>query len=98
MTRIRDSQPSIEAAASPDETAMKGPDTSTSHGVRSSAWLRAIVFMLPLILPIGSNAAAMSASDLLAACSGDATAKATCNGYLMAVTDMVLQRESRGRP
>ncbi|MGD0433514.1 MAG: Rap1a/Tai family immunity protein [Acetobacteraceae bacterium] len=39
----------------------------------------------------------MSAQDLVTACSGDATAKAACNGYLMAVTDALLLRESRGR-
>jgi hypothetical protein len=44
-----------------------------------------------------SNAAQMSAQDLLTACAGDGVAKATCNGYLMAITDFVLQREGRGR-
>lgn len=43
-----------------------------------------------------ADAALVSARDLAAACAGDAAAKAMCNGYLMAVTDGVLQRESRG--
>jgi hypothetical protein len=47
--------------------------------------------------PSASHAALMSGQDLVAACSGDATGKAICDGYLMAVTDAVLQRESRGR-
>lgn len=46
---------------------------------------------------MGSNAALLSGPDLLKACEGNATAKATCDGYLMAVTDLVLQREARGR-
>ena len=45
----------------------------------------------------GSRAAMLSGPDLLTACGGNATAKATCDGYLMAVTDAVLQRESRAR-
>ncbi len=44
-----------------------------------------------------SHAAMMSAQDLIAACSGDNRAKATCDGYLMAVTDLILQRQSHGR-
>ena len=51
-----------------------------------------------LLVPTASNAALMSAQDLVTACSsGDATARATCNGYLMAATDAVLLRESNGR-
>jgi hypothetical protein len=50
-----------------------------------------------LIAPAASRAALMSAQDLLTACSGDAMAKATCNGYLMAATDLVLRRQGRGR-
>jgi hypothetical protein len=54
---------------------------------------------LPLLIlvPAASNAALMSAQDLATACSGDPMARATCNGYLMAATDAVLLRESRGR-
>jgi hypothetical protein len=50
-----------------------------------------------ILVPPASNAALMSAQDLATACSGDATARATCNGYLMATTDAVLLKESRGR-
>lgn len=45
---------------------------------------------------VPSHAALMSGQDLIAACSGDAQGKAVCDGYLMAVTDAVLQREARG--
>jgi hypothetical protein len=61
------------------------------------AKLVAAVFAVLLIAPAASNAAMMSAQDLLTACSGDAVAKATCDGYLMAATDLVLRRESHGR-
>jgi Ssp1 endopeptidase immunity protein Rap1a len=61
------------------------------------AKLAAAILALPLVTPAASNAALMSAQDLLTACSGDAVAKATCDGYLMAATDLVLRRESRGR-
>lgn len=44
-----------------------------------------------------SHAALMSTQDLLTACSGDAVARATCDGYLMAATDLVLRRQSRGK-
>jgi hypothetical protein len=57
----------------------------------------AAVFAVQLIAPVASQAALMSAQDLLTACSGDGTARATCDGYLMAATDLVLRRESRGR-
>jgi hypothetical protein len=60
---------------------------------------RLLGLALPLLLlaPATSNAALMSAQELVTACSGDQTAKAACNGYLMAVTDALLLRESRGR-
>jgi Rap1a immunity proteins len=64
------------------------------------AWqanLIAASFALSLFAPAASNAAMMSAQDLLTACSGDAVARATCDGYLMAATDLVLRREGRGR-
>jgi hypothetical protein len=54
-------------------------------------------FALLLIVPAASNAALMSAQDLLTACSGDAMARATCDGYLMAATDLVLRRQNNGR-
>jgi hypothetical protein len=58
----------------------------------------ALSLALPLIAPAAAHAAAlMSAQDLLTACSGDAVAKATCNGYLMAATDLVLRREGHGQ-
>ena len=51
-----------------------------------------------LIAPVmEARAAPLSGRDLLAACGGNATAKATCDGYLMAVTDAVLQREARAK-
>jgi hypothetical protein len=62
-----------------------------------NAKLFALALTLLLIAPTGSRAALMSARDLLAACSGDAMARATCDGYLMAATDLVLRREGRGR-
>jgi hypothetical protein len=49
-----------------------------------------------LLAPTASHAALMSGQDLITACSGEPRAKATCDGYLMAVTDIVLRRESRG--
>jgi hypothetical protein len=55
-----------------------------------------VIFALVLVAPAASNAALMSGQDLLTACSGDAVARATCNGYLMAATDLVLRREGRG--
>lgn len=61
------------------------------------AKLVAAILALPLVVPAASKAALMSAQDLLTACSGDAVAKATCDGYLMAATDLVLRRESRDR-
>jgi hypothetical protein len=61
------------------------------------AKLIAAVFASLLFVPAASNAALMSAQDLLTACSGDAVAKATCDGYLMAATDLVLRREGHGR-
>jgi hypothetical protein len=60
------------------------------------AKLIAAIFTFLLVAPAASNAAMMSAQDLLTACSGDAVARATCNGYLMAATDLVLRREGRG--
>lgn len=51
-----------------------------------------------LIAPLAeARAALLSGPDLLKACEGNAMAKATCDGYLMAVTDAVLQRESGGK-
>jgi hypothetical protein len=61
------------------------------------AKLIAVMFALLLLAPTASNAALMSPQDLLTDCAGDAVARATCNGYLMAATDLVLRRESRGR-
>ena len=57
-------------------------------------WLATAVLVLPAA---GSRAAPLSGPDLLTACGGNATARATCDGYLMAVTDAVLQRESRAK-
>jgi hypothetical protein len=57
----------------------------------------AATMALLLSAPAASHAALMSAQDLLTACSGDAMARATCDGYLMAATDLVLRREGRGR-
>jgi Rap1a immunity proteins len=71
----------------------------SSESIRE-AWqakLIAVSFALLLFAPAASNAAMMSAQDLLTACSGDAVARATCDGYLMAATDLVLRREGRGR-
>ena len=42
-------------------------------------------------------AAPMTAAELTAACSGDASAKLTCDGYLRALTDFVQVREARGQ-
>ena len=50
-----------------------------------------MALLLLTLAPTVSNAALMSAQDLVTACSGDATAKAACNGYLMAVTDALLK-------
>jgi hypothetical protein len=59
--------------------------------------LLAMAVAFPLLAPAASNAALMSAQDLLTACSGDGTARATCDGYLMAATDLVLRRQGRGQ-
>ena len=70
------------------------------HGVRRTLPnMKPILLALALLLlaAVPSNAALMSARDLLAACSGDAVAKAICDGYLMAVTDLVLRRETNSR-
>jgi hypothetical protein len=56
-----------------------------------------IACALLVLVPARSDAALLSAHDLIGACAGDGTAMATCDGYLMAVTDAILQRESRGR-
>ena len=50
----------------------------------------AALLLLPLATP--SRAAMMTAQDLLSACSGGGPARATCDGYLMAVTDLALRR------
>ena len=57
----------------------------------------ALVLALLLIAPAPSNAALMSAQDLVSACSGEPRARSTCDGYVMAVTDVILLRESRGK-
>jgi len=44
-----------------------------------------------------ARAAPMTGQDLVAACTGDATGKATCNGYLQALTDLVLRREEHSQ-
>ena len=44
-----------------------------------------------------ANAAPMTAAELTAACAGDANARLTCDGYLRALTDLVLVREARGQ-
>jgi Rap1a immunity proteins len=61
--------------------------------------VQVLALALPFLIAAtaASNAALMSAQDLATACSGDAAARATCNGYLMATTDAVLLKESRGR-
>lgn len=56
----------------------------------------ALLLALPLLIPVSSRAALLSAPDLLTACSGDAVAKATCDGYIGGIADLVLQREGRG--
>ena len=38
----------------------------------------------------------MTAQDLLNACAAGGQARATCDGYLMAITDIILRRESNG--
>jgi hypothetical protein len=59
---------------------------------------KVIALVLPILFPMAapSHAAMMTAQDLLNACAGGGTAKATCDGYLMAITDVILRRESRG--
>jgi Rap1a immunity proteins len=56
-----------------------------------------LTLALALIAPIASKAALLSAQDLTTSCSGDLRARTICDGYLMAVTDAILLRESRGR-
>jgi hypothetical protein len=63
---------------------------------RTGRWL-GLALPLLILTSLPAKAALMSAQDLVTACSGDQTAKAACNGYLMAVTDALLLRESRGR-
>jgi hypothetical protein len=67
------------------------------RSLATAALLIAAIFTVLLLAPTASHAALMSAQDLLTACSGDAMARATCDGYLMATTDLALRRESNGR-
>jgi hypothetical protein len=56
-----------------------------------------LTLILSLLFPIVSRAEMMSAQDLITACSADQRGRGVCDGYLMAVTDAILLRESRGR-
>ena len=58
--------------------------------------LTLVMFALLFTAPAASNAALLSAQDLASSCAGDLRARTICDGYLMAVTDAVLQRENRG--
>jgi hypothetical protein len=53
-----------------------------------------LTLIASLFIPAVSRADMMSARNLIAACSGNQ--RDVCDGYLMAVTDAVLLRESRG--
>jgi Rap1a immunity proteins len=92
--------PAVEGPVSPCGSVvlreLRGKSLAVSRRVRA---LKVIGLALPFLflVPAASNAALMSAQDLATACSGDAAARATCNGYLMATTDAVLLKESRGR-
>jgi hypothetical protein len=55
-----------------------------------------LLLALSLLTPATSHAALLGAPDLLTACSGDAVARATCDGYIGGIADLVLQREGRG--
>ena len=61
---------------------------------RAKSALAALSF---LTLPVSVQAAPLSGQELLAGCTGDATGKAMCDGYLRALTDLVLRREARGK-
>jgi hypothetical protein len=56
-----------------------------------------VTLILSLFIPIASRAEMMSAQDLITACSADQRGRGVCDGYLMAVTDAILLRETRGR-
>ena len=56
-----------------------------------------LTLILSLLFPIVSRAEMMSAQDLITACSADQRGRGVCDGYLMAVTDAILLRETRGR-
>ncbi len=56
----------------------------------------AVLLCLGAAVSAPAVAAPMTAVELTAACSGDASAKLTCDGYLRALTDFVLVREARG--
>ena len=82
-------------SASPERTCQPGAPSSVKAKLIAAS-VALLLFALLLFAPGASNAALMSPQDLLTACSGDAMARATCNGYLMAATDLVLRRESHG--
>jgi hypothetical protein len=56
-----------------------------------------LTLILSLFMPVAARAEMMSAQDLITACSADQRGRGVCDGYLMAVTDAILLRESRGR-
>ena len=59
---------------------------------------RAILAGALMCLAAGqASAAPMTAAELTAACTGDANARLTCDGYLRALTDFVLVRAAQGK-
>jgi hypothetical protein len=55
---------------------------------------KSIAFAALLLLPLArpSHAAMMTAQDLMSACSAGGQARATCDGYLMAIADFAQRR------
>ena len=52
------------------------------------------VLALSVIAPLAAKASLMSGQDLLSACGGDGNGRTVCDGYLMGLTDIVLQRKA----
>ncbi len=59
--------------------------------------MKSMLIAAALLVPAAALAAPMSAQSLLSACTGDAMAKANCEGYLQALGDLLSRRETAGK-
>jgi hypothetical protein len=55
-----------------------------------------MAFAALLLLPVATPSRAMTAQDLMSACSAGGQGRAICDGYLMAITDFALRRAAHG--